>query len=106
MHKFLILCLTILPLFSFSQGAPVKTVDWVTLAEGEKYSEKYGKNMLIFFYIDNCDFCMRMKKEVLTDPQVIRLINENFFPVMLNGKTKKPITYNGKKFINDAPIVI
>ena len=47
---------------------------------------------------------MRMKKEVLTDPQVIRLINENFFPVMLNGKTKKSITYNGKKYVNDAPI--
>ena len=56
MNKYLILCLTILPLFSFSQGAPVKTVDWVSLAEGEQYSEKYGKNMLIFFYRDNCDF--------------------------------------------------
>ena len=104
MNKFLILCLTILPFLSFSQGAPVKGIDWVSLAEGEKYSEKYGKNMLVYFYRDNCDYCMRMKKEVLTDPQVIRLINENFFPVMLNGKTKKTITYNGGKYVNDAPI--
>ena len=104
MNKFLILFLTILPFLSFSQGAPVKGIDWVSLAEGEKYSEKYGKNMLVYFYRDNCDYCMRMKKEVLTDPQVIRLINENFFPVMLNGKTKKSITYNGKKYVNDAPI--
>jgi hypothetical protein len=47
---------------------------------------------------------MRMKKEVLSDPLIIRLINGNFFPVMINGKTKNPITYNGKKYINDVSI--
>ena len=60
--------------------------------------------MLIYFYRNNCDYCKRMKDEVLTDPQIIKLINENFFPVMLDGKSKKPITYNGKKYINDVSI--
>jgi thioredoxin-related protein len=45
-----------------------------------------------------------MKKEVLSDPQVINLVNENFFPVMINGKSKKPIVYNEKKYINDVSI--
>ena len=96
--------LTFLPLFSFSQGNTTNSINWVSLAEGEKYSEKYNKNMLIFFYRNNCDYCMRMKNEVLSDPQIIKLINENFFPVMLNGKSKKPIFYNGKKYINDVSI--
>ena len=93
-----------LPLFSLSQGNPVNSVNWTSLAEAEKYSEKYNKNMLIYFYRNNCDYCKRMKDEVLTDPQIIKLINENFFPVMLDGKSKKPITYNGKKYINDVSI--
>ena len=93
-----------LPLFSFSQGEPVNSVNWTSLAEAEKYSEKYNKNMLIYFYRNNCDYCKRMKDEVLTDPQIIKLINENFFPVMLDGKSKKTITYNGKKYINDVSI--
>ena len=59
--------------------------------------------MLIYFYRNN-DYCKRMKDEVLTDPQIIKLINENFFPVMLDGKSKKPIIYNGKKYINDVSI--
>ena len=96
--------LTFLPLFSFSQGNTTNSINWVSLAEGEKYSEKYNKNMLIFFYRNNCDYCMRMKNEVLSDPQIIKLINENFFPVMLNGKSKKPIFYNKKKYINDVSI--
>ena len=96
--------LAFIPIVSFSQGNPSNTINWLTLSEGEKYSEKYNKNMLIFFYRNNCDYCMRMKKEVLSDPQIIKLINENFFPVMLDGKSKKPITYNGKKYINDVSI--
>ena len=98
--KRLFFILALIPLISFSQGNPSNTINWLTLSEAEKYSEKYNKNMLIFFYRNNCDYCMRMKKEVLSDPQIIKLINENFFPVMLDGKSKKPITYNGKKYIN------
>ena len=92
-----------LPLFSFSQGNPVNSVNWTSLAEAEKYSEKYNKNMLIYFYRNNCDYCKRMKDEVLTDPQIIKLINENFLPVMLDGKSKKPIKYNGTTYVNDHP---
>ena len=101
MKRIIILLLSIAPYLTFSQGAPMVLINWIPLAKAEKLSEKYKKNMFIFFYRDNCDFCMKMKKEVLSDPQVINLINENFFPVIINGKSKKPIIYNGKKYIND-----
>jgi len=104
MKRIIILLLSIAPYLTFSQGAPMVSINWIPLAKAEKLSEKYNKNMLLYFYRDNCDFCMRMKKEVLSDPQVINLVNENFFPVMINGKSKKPIVYNGKKYINDVSI--
>ena len=104
MKRIIILLLSIAPYLTFSQGAPMVSINWIPLAKAEKLSEKYNKNMLLYFYRDNCDFCMRMKKEVLSDPQVIKLINENFFPVMINGKSKNPIVYNGKKYINDVSI--
>ena len=59
--------------------------------------------MLFFFYRDNCDFCDKMKKETFSDASVIKLINNNFFPVMINGKSKNPITYNKKEYTNDRP---
>ena len=96
MKRIIILLLSIAPYLTFSQGAPMVSVNWIPLAQAEKLSEKYNKNMLLYFYRDNCDFCMRMKKEVLSDPQVINLVNENFFPVMINGKSNDKY-YNGKK---------
>jgi thioredoxin-related protein len=104
MKRIIILLLSIAPYLTFSQGAPMVSINWIPLAKAEKLSEKYNKNMLLYFYRDNCDFCLRMKKEVLSDPQVINLVNENFFPVMINGKSKKPIVYNEKKYINDVSI--
>lgn len=102
--KKLLFLLSFIPLLSFSQGKPINSINWVSLSEAEKYSEKYNKNMLIYFYRNNCDYCKRMKNEVLSDPQIIKLINESFFPVKLDGKSKKPIMYNGKKYINDVSI--
>ena len=102
--KKLFFVLVFMPLISFSQGMPSNSINWISLSEGEKYSEKYKKNMLIYFYRNNCDYCKRMKDEVLTDPQIVKLINENFFPVKLDGKTKKSIKYNGKIYVNDVSI--
>ena len=102
--KKLFFVLVFMPLISFSQGMPSNSINWISLSEGEKYSEKYKKNMLVYFYRNNCDYCKRMKDEVLTDPQIVKLINENFFPVKLDGKTKKSIKYNGKNYINDVSI--
>ena len=78
-------------------------INWLNLNEAERLSEKSNKNMLLFFYRENCDFCEKMKNQTFTDSTVINLINENFFPVMLNGKSKTRITYNKKEFKNDKP---
>ena len=44
-----------------------------------------------------------MKEETLSDPSVIKLINDHFFPVMLDGKSKELIMYNNKEYLNDKP---
>ena len=60
-------------------------------------------NIFILFYRPGCEYCEKMKKTTLTDPLVVKLINENFFPVMINGKDKNPITYNGTVYVNEHP---
>ena len=92
-----------LPFLSFSQGNTKSKIDWISLEKAEHFSKKYNKNIFIYFYRPGCDYCEKYKKETLTDPTVIKLINENFLPVMLDGKSKKPIKYNGTTYVNDHP---
>ena len=79
------------------------SIEWLDLSEAERLSADSNKNMLLFFYRENCDYCEKMKKQTLSEPSVIKLINDNFFPVMLDGKSKEPIIYNNKEYINDKP---
>ena len=100
--KKLLLILFCLPFIGFGQSIS-NNINWLGLNEAERLSEKSNKNMLLFFYRENCDFCEKMKSQTFTDSSVINLINKNFFPVMLNGKSKARITYNKKEFKNDKP---
>ena len=100
--KKLLLILLCLPMIGFGQSISKDTnIKWLELNEAEALSAKHKKDILLFFYRENCDFCEKMKSQTFSDSAVIKLINDNFFPVMINGKSKDPIIYNKKKFIND-----
>ena len=70
----------------------------------QEYSKKYNQNILLFFYKPNCEYCDKMKKETISDPEVINLINSNFLPVRINGYTKDTIIFNEKIFGNQQPV--
>ena len=100
--KKLLLILIALPMIGFGQSISKDTsIKWLALNEAEALSAKYNKDILLFFYRENCDFCEKMKSQTFSDSAVIKLINDNFFPVRINGKSKHPIIYNKKKFINE-----
>ena len=100
----ILVILFLFPIIGFGQSISKHTnINWLEISKAETLSAKYNKNMLLFFFRDNCDFCEKMKNQTFTDPSVIELINNNFFPVMINGKSKDPIIYNKKEFINDKP---
>ena len=104
MMKKLIFISILLPLIVSGQVKnESNNIHWLELNQAEILSAKDNKNMLLFFYRDNCDFCEKMKSQTFSDPSVIKLINNNFFPVMINGKSKDPIIYNNKEFTNDKP---
>ena len=103
MKNLLILIFVCSSLSSFSQGEKKIAIDWITLEKAEEFAKKYDKNIFILFYRPGCDYCEKMKKVTLASPVVVKLINENFLPVMINGKDKNPITFNGIEYINEHP---
>ena len=62
------------PFFLFSQGNIQNNIDWITLKKAEKYSNKYNKNILIYFYKTNCEYCDKMKKNTFKNKEIISLV--------------------------------
>ena len=103
MRKFLFFSFLLLSISAFSQGESKTKIQWLSIEKAEELAKKYDSDMLVFFFRKGCPECQKMKVETLKDPEIIRLINENFFPVMLNARTKDTILYNGKKYTNQQP---
>lgn len=103
MKKLVILLLAIMPLFVLSQGSERNTINWLKLNEAKELAKKYDSKILIFFYKKNCPYCDKMKNETLSDPSIISMINNNFFPVKIDSRTKDTIIYNGIAYGNQQP---
>ena len=103
MKQFVFCLLICSSFFCFSQGATKTKIDWIPLEKAQQYAKKYNKNILIFFYKKDCEYCDKMKKEALSDMQVINLINNNFLPVQIDSRTKDTIIYNGVAYGNQQP---
>ena len=106
MKKILIISFCFFCLFGYSQRAEItKTpeIKWLSIEQAQEYSAKYKMNIMIYFYRNNCDYCKLMKEQTLKDPEVIKFINENFYPVYLDARSKDTIVFNKKKYYNQQP---
>ncbi len=57
--------------------------DWQeALAE----AKKANLPLLLEFYLEGCPHCARLASETLTDPAVVKAVNERFIPIRLEGR--------------------
>jgi len=103
MRKFLCVSFLLLSISAFSQGKAKTEIQWLSIEKAEELAKKYDSDMLVFFFRNGCPDCKKMKAETLKNSEIIKLINENFFPVMLNARTKDILIFNGKEYINQQP---
>jgi thioredoxin-related protein len=61
---------------------------------------KEAKKVFFYFYRNGCPYCKEMKETTFQDKQIIKMLNDNFYAVMIDGRSKKDFMFNGKKYIN------
>ncbi len=96
----IILLLTIF-LASFTANAQTKNAQLkiYTFKEVEKIHQQKSKPIVIFIHTDWCKICFGMKKTTFQNQEVIKLLNNNFYFVKLNGEEKKDIIFLGRTFM-------
>lgn len=76
--------------FSQSKSFTFKQVDSVLKTNTKK--------TVIFIYTDWCKYCALMKNTTFKNEKVVKMLNENFLFVNLNGEEKNDINFNGNIF--------
>ena len=99
--KRLIFFFLLIPFLSISQIS--NEINWLPLDKAKEYAAKSNKNILIYFYKKDCSYCLEMSKNTLSDKEIISLVNNNFFAVKIDSRTKDTIYYKGKAYGNQQP---
>jgi thioredoxin-related protein len=61
-------------------------------------SQKAPRKIFVDIYADWCHWCKVLDKDTFSDTSVIRILNENYYPVKLNSESKDVHTVGDNKF--------
>lgn len=105
--KFFIIALSALSLSAFGQEASVKKetvistegpVKWMTWDEAVTRSKTEKRKIFIDVYTDWCGWCKVMDKNTFSEPNIAKLLNEEFYAVKFDAEQTEDVTFNGTTF--------
>ncbi|QDU98289.1 thioredoxin family protein [Lignipirellula cremea] len=71
-------------------GDPLPAANWHSDVDAAfRLSKATGRPLVLFFTADKCSYCMLMKRQTLTNPQVQTALERSFVPVYVHvGKNE------------------
>jgi len=75
-------------------------INWMTMNEALEAQQSEPKKIIMDVYTTWCGPCKLMDKNTFSNKDVIKFINENYYPVKFNAEGTQEITYQDFKFTN------
>lgn len=69
-----------------------------TFEEAEQLSKTNPKPIVVFVHTSWCKICKMMENSTFKNPEIIAMLNDNFYFVSFDAETIKDITFNNHRF--------
>ncbi len=73
-------------------------VNWLSFEEAVEKAKTAPKKVFIDVYTDWCGWCKVMDKKTFSEARIAKYLNENFYPVKLDGEYEEDIEFKGNTF--------
>lgn len=66
--------------------------------EAEKLSKENPKPFVVFVHTSWCNYCKMMENSTFKNPEIIKLLNTDFYFISLDAESKEDIHFNNHTF--------
>ncbi len=73
-------------------------IKWLSWQEALELHSENKKKFFVDIYTDWCQWCTKMEKSTLSDPAIVKYINENYYPIHFNAEDKEEIIFDNKLY--------
>lgn len=84
----------------FAQEGEVNWLSWEEAAEKQK---EEPRKIFIDIYTDWCGWCKKMDHTTFKDPEIVKVLNEKYYPVKFDAERQDTIVFNDHEFVNPNP---
>ncbi len=85
----------------YSQAGAVK---WYSIEEAAALAKSNPRPIFVDAYTDWCGWCKKLDKDTFSNPVIAEILNTKYYAVKFNAEGKDPVTFQGRKFINDGSL--
>ena len=97
MKKLILLLIPLLFIAGSSFSPPSgKEIKWMSYEEVIEASKKNPKKVFVDVYTSWCGWCKRMDQTTFKNPEVVKLLNDDYYAVKLNAESDAQFEQNGK----------
>jgi len=98
---FLIMLLAAPALLITAQTADVK---WYSIEEAAALAKTDPRPLFVDAYTDWCGWCKKLDKDTFSHPVIAEILNTKYYAVKFDAEGKEPVTFQGRKFVNDGSL--
>jgi thioredoxin-related protein len=70
---------------------------WHRYDDGLKMARENGKHILVNFTAKWCGYCGKMNRTTFSNPEVVKMLSEDFVTIKVHGDSKKELNIDGYK---------
>lgn len=87
-------------MYSLDGNSQKERIDWLSFEQLEDSLSKEPKKVFLSFYADWCAYCKKMDESAFKDPNVIALLNKEYYAVKMHAESRDTISFLGQRFVN------
>ena len=102
MKKLILLLLLIAPAALLSGQS--EAVKWYSIEEAATLAKSNPRPIFVDAYTDWCGWCKKLDKDTFSNPVIAEILNTKYYAVKFDAEGKEPVTFQGRKFVNDGTL--